>query len=232
MNEENVPRHVAVIMDGNGRWAKKRLLPRAAGHRAGLKRMLALSEHAFDCGVRFLTLYALSVENLSRPQEELDALFGLFRSYFAEETERLEKRGVSLRVIGNADLLPPDIRGMIREKSREEEGERGTLALAIGYGSRQEIVAAANRAVREGREVDEEAFSRLLQTDGMPDPDLVIRTGKEVRLSNFLLWQAAYAELYFTDKMFPDFTNADFDRALEAYSRRDRRYGKVGNDGR
>ncbi len=230
MKEETtaVPLHVAVIMDGNGRWAKKRLLPRSAGHRAGMKRMIALSEHLFDRGVRYCTLFALSTENLSRPKEELDGLFSLFRTYFKENTEKLKEKGIALRAIGDLDLLPPDVKEIIRSGEAETaEGTRGTLALAIGYSGRQDILSAVNSAVKAGKQVTAEEFSRMLGTGDMPDPDLLIRTGKEKRLSNFLLWQAAYSELYFSDKMFPDFKNADIDRALADYSSRERRFGKL-----
>lgn len=226
--EAGIPRHVAVIMDGNGRWAKKRLLPRSAGHRAGMNRMISLSEHVFDSGVEFCTLYALSTENLNRPQEELEALFSLFREYFSKNTAKLKKKGIALRVIGNPGLLPADVREIIKRGEEETKGgKRGTLVLAIAYGARQEILSAVNRAVREGKEVSEESFSALLSTDGIPDPDLLIRTGKEVRLSNFLLWQSAYTEFYFTEKLFPDFTDKEFDKALLSYAARDRRFGKV-----
>ena len=223
-----IPRHVAVIMDGNGRWAKKRLLPCNAGHRAGMKRMISLSEHIFDCGVEFCTLYALSTENLKRPPEELEGLFELFREYFIKNTQTLKEKGIVLRVIGNLQLLPPDVREIIQKGETETKGgTRGNLILAIAYGARQEIIAAVNRAVKEGGEMTEEAFSSLLFTGDVPDPDLLIRTGKEIRLSNFLLWQSAYAELYFTDKLFPDFTDKEFDKALKSYGERERRFGKV-----
>lgn len=226
--EERIPKHVAVIMDGNGRWAKNRLLPRNAGHRAGMNRMISLSEHIFDRGAEWCTLYALSTENLKRPQEELDGLFELFREYFVKNTQTLKKKGISLRVIGNLELLPKDVYEIIKEgEETTAGGTRGTLVLAIAYGARQEIISAVNRAVKEGKEVDEKSFSSLLFTDGMPDPDLLIRTGKEERLSNFLLWQSAYTEFYFTKKLFPDFTNKEFDKALEAYAARDRRFGKI-----
>lgn len=223
-----IPAHVGLIMDGNGRWAKKRLLPRSAGHRAGMNRMISLSEHIFDRGVKWCTLYALSTENLNRPKEELDSLFSLFREYFSKNVDTLKRKGIALRVIGNLDLLPPDVRDIIRAGEKTTEGgSRGTLVLAIAYGARQEILSAVNRAVKEGKEVTEESFSASLSTAGIPDPDLLIRTGKEVRLSNFLLWQSAYAELYFSGKMFPDFTDKEFDKALESYAARDRRFGKV-----
>ena len=225
---ERIPTHVAVIMDGNGRWAKKRLLPRVAGHRAGMNRMISLSEYIFDCGVKWCTLYALSTENLNRPQEELDGLFSLFRTYFTKNIQTLKNKNITLRVIGNMDLLPDDVAELVRNGEEETKGgARGTLVLAIAYGARQEILSAVNRAVKEGKEVGEAEFSSLLSTEGIPDPDLLIRTGKEVRLSNFLLWQSAYTELYFSGKLFPDFTNKEFDKALESYQGRDRRFGKV-----
>ena len=229
MDGTQIPRHVAVIMDGNGRWAKKRLLPRGAGHRAGMERMIALSEHAFDRGVQYCTLFALSTEKLLRPKEELDGLFSLFRSYFQKNVLRLKEKKITLRVIGDLSLLPSDIETLVKCGEAETAGGgRGTLTLAIGYGGRQDILAAVNRAVREGKEVTAESFAHLLYTDGIPDPDLLIRTGKELRLSNFLLWQCAYTELYFTEKYFPDFSDKEFDKALEAYASRERRYGKVG----
>ncbi len=218
-------------MDGNGRWAQKRLLPRSAGHRAGFQRMLSLSEHAYDLGVRVITLYALSAENLSRPKEELDELFSLFRTYFSKNVEKLVQRGIRLKVIGDRTLLPADIVDLIvRGEEKTKTGETGVMAIAVAYGGRQEIIAAVNQAVRRGKEVDAGTFSDLLYTAGMPEPDLLIRTGKEKRLSNFLLWQSAYTELYFSDKMFPAFTNADLDKAIEDFSKRERRYGKIGGE--
>ena len=223
-----LPRHVAVIMDGNGRWAQKRLLPRSAGHSAGMKRMIALSEYLFRRGVEVVTLYALSKENLSRSEEELSALFSLFRTYFQGSVVRLIEGGVKLDVIGETELLPEDIQTLIQEgKEKTKGGERGTLVLAICYGGRQDIVRAANAAVRMGKELGEEEFSALLSTGAYPPPDLLIRTGKEKRLSNFLLFESAYAELYFSDKMFPAFTDEDMARALEDYAARDRRFGRV-----
>jgi len=230
MNEskKNLPEHVAVIMDGNGRWAKKRLLPRSAGHRAGMNRMISLAEYLFGRGVRYVTLYALSAENLSRPKEELHALFSLFREYFRSSVGRLKENGIRLKIIGNASLLPSDISALICEGERMTvSGMRGTLILAIAYGARQDILQAVNRAVERGRKISAGEFSASLSTGAFPPPDLLVRTGKEKRLSNFLLYEAAYAELYFSDKMFPSFTNADMERALREYARRDRRFGGV-----
>lgn len=224
----SLPRHIAIIMDGNGRWAQRRLLPRLAGHRAGMKRMMSLSEHIIGRGVKFCTLFALSTENLRRPQEELEGLFSLFREYFSTQAHKLQEKGIALRVIGDISLIPSDVAALIRSaEEKTAAGERGTLAIAIGYGGRQDIVAACNRAVREGREVTPESFRSALSTGGMPELDLLIRTGKEKRISNFLLYEAAYAELYFSDKLFPDFTVKDLDRALDDYAQRNRRFGKL-----
>lgn len=223
-----LPKHVAFIMDGNGRWAKARLLPRSAGHRAGYKRMTALARHVFACGIPYCTFFALSAENLKRPKEELDALFSLFSEFFGKEMGTLREEGVRLVAIGDLTLLPEKLASSIRSGVEYTKGgTRATLVLALGYGGRQDIVAACNRAVALGKNVDEEGFSRLLSTDGLPLPDLIIRTGREVRLSNFLLFEAAYAELLFSEKYFPDFTDEDFDRALKEYALRDRKYGTV-----
>ncbi len=224
----SLPRHIAIIMDGNGRWAKKRLLPRAAGHRAGLKRMISLTEHVFERGIGYCTLFALSAENLARPQEELSAIYELFRAYFTGQIPVLREKGIALRVIGDLSLLPADVAALIEENTKKTEGgTRGNLTVAIGYGGRQDILSACNRAVREGREVTAETFGSMLSTGGMPELDLLIRTGKEKRISNFLLYEAAYAELYFSEKLFPDFTARDLDRAIGEYEQRERRYGKV-----
>ena len=209
----NIPRHVGIIMDGNRRWATKRLLPAPAGHSAGLKRMVALAERAKELGVRYLTVYALSTENLMRPKDELEKMYELIRKHFCECVEK---------------LLPDDVRVIIETNAAKSPDKADfTFIMALGYGARNEIVRAANIAAESGVRVDEQAFSRLLYTDGVPDPDFIIRTGGELRLSNFLLWQAAYAELYFTDALFPDFTDDKFERAIGDYSARTRRFGKV-----
>ena len=223
-----LPAHVGLIMDGNGRWAKKRLLPRSAGHSAGIKRMIAIAEKAQSLGVRYLTVYALSTENFSRPQEELNGLYTLIKKYFMGEVEKLLKGGAALKVIGDLSLLPQDVHSVIDEGVKKSpEKADFTFIIAIGYGARREIVQAANRAIERGVEVTEDSFSSLLYTGGVPDPDLIIRTGGEMRLSNFLLWQAAYAEFYFTDTLFPDFTDKKFEKALYEYSSRERRFGRV-----
>ena len=223
-----IPRHIAIIMDGNGRWAKKRMMPRSMGHKYGMERMIGLMEHAFDFGVNYITVYALSTENLKRPKEELDGLFNLFRNNFKEMMGRVCARGVRLRALGDVSLLPDDIVKILRESEEETAKYEGRgVNIAVCYGARDEIVHAVNAAVAQGEKVTEESFARFLYTKDLPDPDLIIRTGKEVRLSNFLLYQAAYAELYFSDKMFPEFSDKDLDKAILAFSKRTRRFGKT-----
>lgn len=226
--DTKIPRHVAIIMDGNGRWAKKRLMPRSFGHKQGMERMIGLMERAFALGVEYITVYALSTENLKRPQEELEGLFNLFRKHFKEYMARVCARGVRLRAIGDVSLLPDDVQRILRQSETDTAHFEGKgINVAVAYGSRDEIVHAVNAAVEKGECVTEESFSKLLYTGEVPDPDLIIRTGKEVRLSNFLLYQAAYAELYFSDKMFPDFSDKELDKAIVEFSRRTRRFGKT-----
>ena len=226
--ETKIPRHIAIIMDGNGRWAKKRLLPRSVGHKYGMERMIGLMEHAFELGVEYITVYALSTENLKRPKEELEGLFNLLRNHFKEYLGRVCSRGVRLRAVGDVSLLPEDVQKILRDSEAETAKYEGKgINVAVAYGARDEIVHAVNQAVERGEKVTEESFARLLYTADVPDPDLVIRTGKEVRLSNFLLYQSAYAELYFSDKMFPEFSDKDLEEAIVEFSRRTRRFGKT-----
>lgn len=223
-----IPRHIAIIMDGNGRWAKKRFMPRSFGHKSGMERMIGLMEHAFTLGVEYVTVYALSTENLKRPKEELEGLFDLIRNYFSDYLGRVCERGVRLRILGDVTLLPEDVQKILKESEEKTSCYEGKgINFAFCYGARAEIVRAANLAVASGKEMTEESFANLLYTHGQPDPDLVIRTGKEVRLSNFLLYQAAYAELYFSDKMFPEFSNKDLEKAIKWFSARVRRFGKT-----
>ena len=228
MQGVKIPKHIAIIMDGNGRWAKKRMLPRSVGHKYGMERMVGLMERAFELGIDHITVYALSTENLQRPQEELDALFDLFRNNYRRYLMPLCEKGARLRVIGNTALLPKDVQEMIREtETASAKNREKSVNIAVCYGARDEIIRAVNFAVEKGEKVDEKGFSSLLYTGDLPDPDLIIRTGKEVRLSNFLLYQAAYAELYFSDKMFPEFSDKDLDRAIISFSNRTRRFGKT-----
>lgn len=229
-SEINVPKHIAVIMDGNGRWAKSRLMPRSFGHSQGIERMVGLMEHALDIGVEYITVYALSTENLKRPKEELDFLFDLMRARMKGYVRRICARGVHFKAIGDLSLLPEDLQQILKESEEETDCYKDSgkgINFAICYGARAELVRAVNIAVEKGEKVTEESLSSLLYTGGQPEVDLIIRTGKEIRLSNFLLYQAAYAELYFTDKMFPEFTDAELDKAVLEYSRRTRRFGKT-----
>ena len=223
-----IPKHIGIIMDGNGRWAKKRLQSRSYGHAKGVERIIGITKKAYELGVDYVTVYALSTENLKRPQDELDALYKLIHDRFFEGMREICKKGARLRVLGETTLLPQDIQDVIKqaeEESKHYEGKGVNIALA--YGSRVEIVRAVNLAIEKGERVTEESFSNLLYTAGVPDPDLIIRTGKEKRLSNFLMWQAAYTEFYFSDKMFPEFSDEDLEDAIVDFAGRKRRFGKT-----
>lgn len=222
------PRHVGLIMDGNGRWAKKRLMPRSYGHNAGMNRMIGLAEHAKERGVEYLTVYTLSTENFSRPKDELEGLYALFRKYFSVNAKKLYKQGAAIKIIGDLTVLPEDVQTLLYEGEKNSPANaQFTLIFAINYGARAEILRAVNTAAERGEKIGAEAFAKLLYTGGIPDPDFIIRTGGEKRLSNFLLYQAAYAELYFSDTLFPDFSDGELDKALDDFSRRERRFGNV-----
>ena len=229
----DAPRHVAIIMDGNGRWAAARGLPRVAGHRAGAQAVRRAVESSIRHGVEWLTLYAFSSENWRRPEAEVSDLTGLLRHYLRHEVAELHAEGVRLRVIGERQRFDDDLRHELTRAELLTAGNvRLNLTMALSYGGRSELVAAARaiaQAARDGRldpdAVDEAAVERFLFTAGMPDPDLVIRTSGERRLSNFLLWQSAYAELAFPDVMWPDFSDRHFAGALEEFGRRERRFG-------
>ncbi|HVU29340.1 MAG TPA: polyprenyl diphosphate synthase [Sphingomicrobium sp.] len=228
-----VPRHVAIIMDGNGRWARRRGLPRVAGHKAGAEAVRRVMQAAVDHGVEVLTLYAFSSENWRRSDEEIADLTGLMRFYLERELATLLKEGVRLKLIGDYSAFGPQLVTRLEAAVEKTAGNnRLTLVVALNYGSRSEIASAARelagRAVRgeiEARSIDEDAISSQLQTDGLPELDLLIRTSGEVRLSNFLLWQAAYAELLFVETLWPDFAERDFADALERFAARERRFG-------
>jgi undecaprenyl diphosphate synthase len=228
-----VPRHLAIIMDGNGRWAKARGLPRVAGHRQGAESVRAVIRAAGRLGIRYLTLYSFSSENWKRPPEEVDDLMGLLRLYLKREIAELHRGGVRVRVVGNRARLAPDIQQLITESEAKTAGNPGlTVVLALSYGAREEIgLAFRALAARVGRgelkpeDIGDAEISAALYTHDIPDPDLILRTSGEQRLSNFLLWQAAYAELMFVETHWPDFGEADLDSAVSAYRRRERRYG-------
>ncbi|MBL9068998.1 MAG: di-trans,poly-cis-decaprenylcistransferase [Sphingopyxis sp.] len=218
-------RHVAIIMDGNGRWAKKRFLPRVAGHKAGVEAVRAIVRAAGDLGIEAMTLYAFSSENWKRPQEEVSDLMGLMKRFIISDLDEFAANDVRLKVIGDWRGLAPDVVALIENALERTAGnKRTTLAVALNYGAQDELVRAAKAAAAAG-EITAEAIEANLDTADMPPLDLLIRTSGEVRLSNFLLWQSAYAELYFTDRLWPDFTPADLQAALDHFARRERRYG-------
>lgn len=231
--EPQVPTHVAIIMDGNGRWAKARGLPRTIGHHRGAEAVRRSVSGAAELGISYLTLFGFSSENWKRPAAEVDDLMGLLRFYLKAEIAELDRNGVRLRVIGERARLSSDIVALIEDAETRTAGNRRlNLTVALSYGGRAEIVQAARRlaeAAAAGRlaadQIDESLFSRYLLTAEIPDPDLVIRTSGEKRISNFLLWQSAYAELVFLDRLWPDFTKDDLREAIREYQGRDRRYG-------
>jgi undecaprenyl diphosphate synthase len=224
-----IPTHVAIIMDGNGRWAAARGLPRAVGHREGVKAVRRTVEAAMTQGVKFLTLFAFSSENWRRPEAEISDLTGLLRQYLRSELNELHEKGVRLRVIGERDRFGQNLsHDLAAAEAKTANNEKLTLVMALSYGGRADIVEAAKRAIAAGlspEQLSEQKFAELLATDGIPDPDLLIRTSGEERISNFLLWQTAYAELYFTDILWPDFGQDSFAAAVQEFARRERRFG-------
>ena len=230
-----IPVHVAIIMDGNGRWAAERGLSRASGHSAGLDNIRRVVRFFAGSGVKYLTLFAFSTENWGRPDEEVNTLIELLGRAVRDETIPLHEEGVRINHLGRLDRLPETLVEAIRESIElTRHNDAMTLSVAYDYGSRAEMVDAVKAIVADGLppdEIDERVLARYMYTAGLPDPDLVIRTAGEMRLSNFLLWQAAYAEFHSTDALWPDFDEAEAARALHDYGRRDRRYGKLSNDG-
>ncbi len=231
------PNHVAIIMDGNGRWAQARGLPRIAGHRQGAEAVRETIANSVDLGISYLTLYGFSVENWKRPKNEVTDLMGLLRFYLRREIEELNQKGVRIRFIGQRDRLAPDIVNLIHDaESLTEANTTLDLIFAMSYGARQEITTAARALARKAvagkldpDAIDEDILASHLETAGIPDPDLVIRTSGEQRVSNFLLWQLAYAELVFIDTLWPDFSREDLEEAIHEFHRRERRYGATGS---
>ncbi|MBO5882089.1 MAG: di-trans,poly-cis-decaprenylcistransferase [Alistipes sp.] len=236
--ERTIPKHVAIIMDGNGRWAKQRGKERHEGHIAGAESVTAVIRAAGDAGVDYVTLYAFSTENWGRPEAEINAIMELFCYMVASRTEELVKEGVKVRIMGERSRFSPKVLSMIESiETTTAEGKKLTLIIAFNYSSRREMLLAAQEIARRAvageikvEDIDEELFSNSLMTAGIPDPDLIIRTSGEYRLSNFLLWQASYAELYFPETLWPDFGKEEFQRALDIYAGRERRFGKVIQD--
>lgn len=231
-----LPRHIAIIMDGNGRWAEARHLPRILGHRRGVETVRKVVEHCRRLGVEVLTLYAFSSENWRRPEDEVGALMGLLGSYLSSELTTMLREGIRLQVIGDTARLPGQVREVLDKTVVKTAGNRDmTLVLALSYGGRDEIVRACRQLVQgavdgvlQPDRIDADAIAAALDTADLPDPDLLIRTSGEMRISNFLLWQIAYAELYFCETFWPDFNEAELDRALAEYARRQRRFGLTG----
>jgi undecaprenyl diphosphate synthase len=227
----DTPRHVAIIMDGNGRWARQRLLPRIAGHRRGVDAVRATVENCAERGVQFLTLFAFSSENWRRPAEEVALLMQLFQAALANEVERLHKSGIRLKVVGDTSRFDVKIRLLIEQGERlTAQNDRLTLTIAANYGGRWDILQALTRLAAQGPlpvEISEQSLAPHLAMSYAPEPDLFIRTGGEQRISNFLLWQLAYTELYFTDTLWPDFDGAVLDQAIASYRARERRFGRT-----
>lgn len=232
--EKNVPRHIAIILDGNGRWAKKRALPRTAGHAVGAETFRKIALHCRDIGVDYLTVYAFSTENWKRPEEEVRTIMRLLDKYLHEAIDTMERDHMKMKVFGDVAGLPKELQDLVAETNEISKRYEGFQAnICLNYGGRAEIVHAAERYAADRLEgkvegpLTEERFSGYLYSSGIPDPDLLIRPGGEQRISNFLLWQCAYSEFYFTDVLWPDFSAEELDRAVEAFRRRDRRYGGV-----
>jgi len=233
LDADRLPQHIAVIMDGNGRWAERRHLPRIAGHRAGVQSARTVIETCARLGIPALTLYAFSMENWRRPKAEIDFLMRLLREYLRKELPTIHKNNIRMQVIGRADQLPVEVRADVDRATEQTAGNTGMkLTVALNYGGRAELVDAFNRILDRVRNnglanarVDEELISQHLYTAGLPDPDLLIRTSGELRVSNFLLWQIAYAEIYVTETLWPDFSRAQLYEALLEFQKRERRYG-------
>lgn len=227
--------HIAIIMDGNGRWAAKRGLPRSAGHKKGAEVVAEIAKTAKEAGIKYLTLYAFSTENWKRSPEEVDSLMNLLRNYLEHNFKELAENGVQIRFIGEREMLAADIVEKISELERQTaKNKELVLQIALSYGSRQEIIRTVQKiaeCVKNGdisvKDIDTAYFSDMLYTGGIPDPDLVIRTSGEQRISNYLLWQIAYAELFFTKTLWPDFTKEELNKIIENYQTRERRYGKA-----
>ena len=226
-----IPNHVGIIMDGNGRWAELRGLPRIEGHRRGVERSKEVIECAAELGLKSLTLYAFSTENWQRPSAEVTTLMKLLELYLKKELSRLMRDGIVFKTIGEIWRLPEDIQNVVRESEEKTSSNKGmVLVTALSYSGRNEIVRAVSKVLRSGimpDELTEEVFSSFLDTAGLASPDLIIRTSGEKRISNFLLWQAAYAELYFTETLWPDFSKDEFLLAIQDYQRRERRFGAI-----
>jgi len=231
LSKENVPKHIAVIMDGNGRWAEKRKLPRVAGHRMGAESVRSVVKACVEFGVKYLTVYAFSTENWKRPTEEIQFLMGLLSDTINKEIDELDANGVRIRFLGHLNDVPPEVREKIRfSEERTKNNKKLNVQIMLSYGGRAELVdafKAMNNEQLNNDKINEDTISNHLYTKGIPDPDLLIRTAGEMRISNFLLWQIAYAELYVTLTMWPDFRREHLQKAIRAYQKRKRKFGAV-----
>ena len=228
VDKSRLPRHIAIIMDGNGRWAKKRGLPRTAGHKVGAETFRKIALQCKALGVEYLTIYAFSTENWKRPADEVSTLMSLLKKYMQEAIDTMERDQMKLRFFGDLSALSPELQALAHKANEVADRVEGFQAnLCINYGGRDEILHAAKLCAAAGEEMTEENLERHLYSAGIPDPELIIRPGGEMRLSNFLLWQCAYSEFYFCDTLWPDFGERDLDEAILAYQQRDRRFGGV-----
>ena len=228
VDKSRLPRHIAIIMDGNGRWAKKRGLPRTAGHKVGAETFRKIALQCKALGVEYLTIYAFSTENWKRPADEVSTLMSLLKKYMQEAIDTMERDQMKLRFFGDLSALSPELQALAHKANEVADRVEGFQAnLCINYGGRDEILHAARECAAAGEEMTEENLERHLYSAGIPDPELIIRPGGELRLSNFLLWQCAYSEFYFCDTLWPDFGEKDLDEAIVAYQQRDRRFGGV-----
>ena len=228
VDKNRLPRHIAIIMDGNGRWAKQRSLPRTAGHKAGAEVFRDIATYCKELGVEYLTVYAFSTENWKRPADEVNTIMGLLEQYLHEAIDTMEKDHIRLRFFGDMSVLSPELQALAHRTDDISAHYDGFQAnICLNYGGRAELLRAAQRCAERGLDWTEENLSANMYSAGIPDPELVIRPGGEMRLSNFLLWQCAYSELYFCDTLWPDFTRQELDKAIIDYQRRDRRFGGV-----
>jgi len=231
----NLPQHIAIIMDGNGRWAKQHTIGRIKGHKKGAEAVRTTVRTCREIGIKYLTLFAFSIENWGRPEEEVKALMSLLEEYLTKETKKLQKNGIRLTTIGEINRLHPKLkRKLLQAKAQTAKNNEMILNFALSYGGQDEIIYAVKKIIQDSKkgkidinEINKETFPRYLYTCGMPDPDLLIRTSGEYRISNFLLWQIAYTELYFTNVLWPDFTKDDLFRAIASYQKRERRFGLI-----
>lgn len=235
MEELRIPKHVAIILDGNGRWAKKRFMPRNYGHAQGAKNVEKICEEAYKMGIKYLTVYAFSTENWKRPEDEVEALMKLLRNYLKDCLKTSSKNNMRVRVIGEISKLNEDLQDRIKDLEEKSAGNTGlNFQVALNYGSRDELIRAMKKMIKDyenhkiaSTQINEETFENYLDTKNIPDPDLLIRTSGETRVSNYLLWQMAYTEFYFTDVLWPDFNKEELIKAIEYYNGRDRRFGGV-----